>query len=371
MSSSVSDINKNVNIYLQLDNEDIIKNNYTINSNKQIIDLLEFLLSSLQLHIFKISKVDIIDKLNNNIIGNIGDEKYNLGEYLKDYLDNIENYIFKLISRKKNDDGKWEDSKLIEDYNKYEENKRNKYILEDYLMATRRPQIRYSYHIGRLNDTQHMNEFSNILTNFITTRLQQQQNNQQPDEHPDEHPDEQPDELPDEQPDEHLDEHPDELPDEQPDELELQEQELQDENPQQQIQGINPSINVSYNYHNHHNVVNYETMYDNIRFSYYTLARDIFNVSNNLGIEPRQRDVIVVGNKDEINNLEQVTFCNTTKKNKDCSVCLDELDDAELVYKIRCEHNFHCKCLSKWLKDYSNKCPICRDEIVSSAYLNM
>lgn len=49
---------------------------------------------------------------------------------------------------------------------------------------------------------------------------------------------------------------------------------------------------------------------------------------------------------------------------------LDELKDDDLVLLVKCEHNFHIKCLTKWLKDYSNKCPICREELTKSSYLN-
>ena len=48
-----------------------------------------------------------------------------------------------------------------------------------------------------------------------------------------------------------------------------------------------------------------------------------------------------------------------------CSICLDDMD-ADVI-KLKCNHNFHDKCIKKWiLTDYqlnNNKCPLCKDII--------
>ena len=54
-------------------------------------------------------------------------------------------------------------------------------------------------------------------------------------------------------------------------------------------------------------------MYNDIRASYFSLASNIFNVSNNIGLN---NDVIVVGNKDEIDELKEKNLMKHQKKIK-------------------------------------------------------
>ncbi|CAL9173881.1 unnamed protein product [Musa hybrid cultivar] len=48
----------------------------------------------------------------------------------------------------------------------------------------------------------------------------------------------------------------------------------------------------------------------------------------------------------------------------DCSVCLGEFRDGELVRLLpKCGHAFHISCIDTWLRDHAN-CPLCRSHIV-------
>ncbi|XP_065070518.1 uncharacterized protein LOC135695375 [Rhopilema esculentum] len=48
--------------------------------------------------------------------------------------------------------------------------------------------------------------------------------------------------------------------------------------------------------------------------------------------------------------------------NSTCVVCMSEYSYKEKIRKLPCTHDFHSKCIDKWLK--SNKtCPVCRDEV--------
>ncbi|KAJ8493643.1 hypothetical protein OPV22_015364 [Ensete ventricosum] len=48
----------------------------------------------------------------------------------------------------------------------------------------------------------------------------------------------------------------------------------------------------------------------------------------------------------------------------DCSVCLGEFRDGELVRLLpKCGHAFHISCIDTWLRDHVN-CPLCRSHIV-------
>jgi hypothetical protein len=147
-------------------------------------------------------------------------------------------------------------------------------------------------------------------------------------------------------------------------EEELEEQILEEEEHEnQQLEEIND------NYVNSNivNIQDYETMYNDIRASYFSLASSIFNVSNNIELN---NDVLVIGNKDEIEQLKELKFSETSKKNKECPICLEEFKDDDLILGIHCKHNFHTKCIKKWLKEYSNKCPLCSKEIINSSYIN-
>lgn len=45
-----------------------------------------------------------------------------------------------------------------------------------------------------------------------------------------------------------------------------------------------------------------------------------------------------------------------------CCICLDEMETNERVRKLPCKHNYHVKCIDKWLKQ--NKCcPMCKTDI--------
>nr|QBK87194.1 MAG: putative RING finger E3 ubiquitin ligase [Marseillevirus LCMAC201] len=45
---------------------------------------------------------------------------------------------------------------------------------------------------------------------------------------------------------------------------------------------------------------------------------------------------------------------------EDCSICLSCLDNN--IYALKCTHEYHKKCISKWLKDHDT-CPLCRTYI--------
>ena len=53
------------------------------------------------------------------------------------------------------------------------------------------------------------------------------------------------------------------------------------------------------------------------------------------------------------------------KKNESicsCIICLENIDKNKQVYKLKCKHNFHKKCLKSWLKQ-KLECPVCRKNI--------
>ncbi len=43
-----------------------------------------------------------------------------------------------------------------------------------------------------------------------------------------------------------------------------------------------------------------------------------------------------------------------------CSICLENIEKGDKIYKLHCSHIFHSSCLEQWNK---NTCPYCRSEI--------
>jgi hypothetical protein len=71
--------------------------------------------------------------------------------------------------------------------------------------------------------------------------------------------------------------------------------------------------------------------------------------------------------------LEKVSYSKLIPKsekvkhnnNNECSVCIHEYKIGEFKRKLICGHEYHKKCIDKWLKDCIT-CPICRKEIKTS-----
>lgn len=58
-------------------------------------------------------------------------------------------------------------------------------------------------------------------------------------------------------------------------------------------------------------------------------------------------------------------------KNKvNCSICMDNLEQKEYVYELKCKHVFHKTCLSPWIK-VKPHCPNCRQLVkIKNTYFN-
>jgi hypothetical protein len=86
---------------------------------------------------------------------------------------------------------------------------------------------------------------------------------------------------------------------------------------------------------------------------------DLWNLAERLGpAKPRGL------NKHEIEQIPSFRFSERVQKetNRKCVVCMGEYNNREKLRRLPCSHDFHSKCIDKWLK--SNKtCPVCRDEV--------
>ncbi|KRH92721.1 putative E3 ubiquitin ligase [Pseudoloma neurophilia] len=54
----------------------------------------------------------------------------------------------------------------------------------------------------------------------------------------------------------------------------------------------------------------------------------------------------------------------TGNPNITCSICLSDVRIKERIRVLPCDHEFHSKCVDKWLRKQENCCPICRKEVI-------
>lgn len=53
---------------------------------------------------------------------------------------------------------------------------------------------------------------------------------------------------------------------------------------------------------------------------------------------------------------------NVRTEEKSCAICLDDLSNKRQLTKLDCGHDFHSKCILKWLQR-SDRCPLCKTSV--------
>jgi hypothetical protein len=74
-------------------------------------------------------------------------------------------------------------------------------------------------------------------------------------------------------------------------------------------------------------------------------------------------DVPITLDKKEFNNFKVKSVTNrfiTILNQKQCNICLDYYKLKDKYITLTCKHNFHNKCIQKWLCENSIHCPTCR-----------
>lgn len=59
----------------------------------------------------------------------------------------------------------------------------------------------------------------------------------------------------------------------------------------------------------------------------------------------------------------QYTIKYVEEKSEECTVCLENFDSDDTVFRSECSHVFHSQCIIKWIINKSS-CPICRKHII-------
>jgi hypothetical protein len=104
-------------------------------------------------------------------------------------------------------------------------------------------------------------------------------------------------------------------------------------------------------------------------FEDYLSINDIEETYEELQEYTTENNVKVVVPEEDIKKLKQKLYEKETCKNENCAICLEDFKEFERVKILECKHNFHPDCIDPWLKKYSNKCPLCRDENKSKKYI--
>ena len=74
-------------------------------------------------------------------------------------------------------------------------------------------------------------------------------------------------------------------------------------------------------------------------------------------------DVKVTASRDAVGRLRQLTAGSAEAaavKETACLVCQEDWAEGDVLNTLHCGHTFHASCVQRWLKEYSNKCPVCK-----------
>jgi len=52
---------------------------------------------------------------------------------------------------------------------------------------------------------------------------------------------------------------------------------------------------------------------------------------------------------------------------ENCSICLEEYSDREILRELPCSHLYHMECVDKWLTTKSSNCPLCKQDATPPA----
>ena len=74
-----------------------------------------------------------------------------------------------------------------------------------------------------------------------------------------------------------------------------------------------------------------------------------------------QENVKVTTDEEDIMKLKTKTL--EEKLEDKCTVCMGDMIKDELVTELPCNHTFHKDCIEPYLKEYTYKCPVCREEV--------
>ncbi|KAJ2783172.1 hypothetical protein H4R18_001839 [Coemansia javaensis] len=73
---------------------------------------------------------------------------------------------------------------------------------------------------------------------------------------------------------------------------------------------------------------------------------------------------------DVVNGLPTKTFYRAKRRDRDpeeCAICLDDFADEEELRVLPCRHEYHVRCIDRWLTTRKKFCPICKQNVCPPA----
>ena len=110
-----------------------------------------------------------------------------------------------------------------------------------------------------------------------------------------------------------------------------------------------------------------ENIIENNNYSFITSLTPIINrILDNQLLNNVMEESLNEYNLKYNNNIKISAKKTKTKKDCECSICLEKIKKGTEIYTLPCGHYFHQKCLDEWVK-YKSECPICRNKINSTS----
>ena len=76
--------------------------------------------------------------------------------------------------------------------------------------------------------------------------------------------------------------------------------------------------------------------------------------------ERNQRLITSSSSSENNRNIEKIEIKFTNELyDKECTICLEDFNENELLYELTCKHYYHKECIDDWLSK-KNTCPLCR-----------
>jgi hypothetical protein len=75
-------------------------------------------------------------------------------------------------------------------------------------------------------------------------------------------------------------------------------------------------------------------------------------------------DILVTTDENTLNTLNVLKI--KKDMNEKCMICIEDINEDEEYFDIKCKHIFHKACLEIYLKNYNHICPVCRNEVGES-----
>jgi len=121
-----------------------------------------------------------------------------------------------------------------------------------------------------------------------------------------------------------------------------------------------------YNFYQHYSIPITEIEIENANIIIYPnlLFSTLMNIIENTNEDDVEENAEIL-TEEEFNELEVIKLDKLYVNDGECSICIDNFKEGQEVIKLPCNHIFHLNCIKSHLTSYSNKCPLCRGNVIN------